>query len=260
MCKLMPFTCLLFAQLDAPFLLPREVGNAGGEVDVAERRIRLIRKVERGAPEAGASKADTEAPSAQPVFGGMLAPQNHSDDERDSDSDRDILDSNDVSFRVAKTETETEKRLDALNIKVRRPPCWALRLRFRGTVLLLWYAPPSLTACMEGGRKYEWRAWCCVPWFADAFRGMVLTIRLIAAKPCIRHTCGKQAFWRTVLRARNCNSYSLFTPRATTTLEDQSLYFSRQFSQLRRLIPTSCCCTLFGRLTRLLETNTLCYT
>lgn len=104
-------------ELDAPFLLPLEVGNSGGEIDVAERRIRLIRKDERSAPESGASRADMEAPTAQPVFGGMLVPQNHSDDDGDSGSDRDILDSNDVSFRVAKTETETEKRLDALNIK-----------------------------------------------------------------------------------------------------------------------------------------------
>lgn len=49
----------------------------------------------------------------------MLARQEKSDDEGDSDSDHDILDSNDVSFRVAKAETETEKRLDVLNIKVK---------------------------------------------------------------------------------------------------------------------------------------------
>ncbi|CDJ42115.1 Appr-1-p processing enzyme family domain-containing protein, putative [Eimeria tenella] len=101
-------------ELDASFLLPREVGNANGEIDVAERRIRLIAKNESGA---GAPAADREAGTTQPVFGGMLARQEKSDDEGDSDSDHDILDSNDVSFRVAKAETETEKRLDVLNIK-----------------------------------------------------------------------------------------------------------------------------------------------
>ena len=120
-----PLRCtgLVITQLDAPFLLPREVGNESGEIDVAERRIRLIKKDVSGG---GASRGEEERPPTHPVFGGMLAPKDISDDETDSDSERDILDSNDVSFRVAKTETETEKRLDALNIKVRNgshAPC-----------------------------------------------------------------------------------------------------------------------------------------
>ncbi|KAL8448389.1 hypothetical protein Emag_003940 [Eimeria magna] len=104
-------------ELESPFLLPREVGNSSGEIDVAERRIRLIKKGEKGGVDSSAAKTNEDAGPAQPVFGGMLAPQERSDDEAESDSDPDILDSNDVSFRVAKTETETEKRLDALNIK-----------------------------------------------------------------------------------------------------------------------------------------------
>lgn len=104
-------------ELDAPFLLPREIGNASGEIDVAERRIRLIKKDANGSTGSSVSKTDAEASLTRPVFGGMLAPRDHSGSDAESDSDRDILDSNDVSFLVAKTETETEKRLDALNIK-----------------------------------------------------------------------------------------------------------------------------------------------
>lgn len=105
-------------QLDSPLLLPREVGNASGEIDVAERRIRLIQKDANSAT--GPSASTARALPTQPVFGGMLARQTCSDDESDSDEDGAILDSNDVSFRIAKTETETEKRLDVLNIKVGR--------------------------------------------------------------------------------------------------------------------------------------------
>ncbi|KAL8425888.1 hypothetical protein Efla_007428 [Eimeria flavescens] len=104
-------------EVESPFLLPAEVGNASGEIDVAERRIRLIQKEKKGSAESGKEKTKEETTrlTTQPVFGGMLPPRDSSDDEEESD--RDILDSNDVSFRIARTETETEKRLDALNIK-----------------------------------------------------------------------------------------------------------------------------------------------
>lgn len=98
-------------ELNSPLLLPPEVGNDSGEIDVAERRIPIIKKDARPSDLAPGSRI------REPVFGGMLAPREHSDSESDDDSGREIVDSNDVSFLVARTETETEKRLEALNLR-----------------------------------------------------------------------------------------------------------------------------------------------
>ncbi|XP_022590325.2 protein GDAP2 homolog [Cyclospora cayetanensis] len=107
-------------ELDAAFLMPREVGGDDGEIVVADRRIPLIRKGgSRGSGEAAkeSSEGQEAVASSHPAFGGMLAPRESSDEDGGSDSDREILDSTDVSFRIAKSGTETEKRLHALNIK-----------------------------------------------------------------------------------------------------------------------------------------------
>lgn len=103
---------LLF-QLDSPFLLPHEVGNESGEIDVAERRIRLLKKDDTPGSHSGPTLI-----SRGSSFGGMLALRADRDSEDENSSGEDILDSTDVSFRVAQNETETEKRLDLLDIKV----------------------------------------------------------------------------------------------------------------------------------------------
>ncbi|CDI74860.1 Appr-1-p processing enzyme family domain-containing protein, putative [Eimeria praecox] len=122
--------------IDACYLLPRELGNLSGEIDVAERRIRFIQRGASGVSSSSSSSAAAAAVAAAaaaggggesegtaaapplPVFGGLLARQEESEsDDEDSDEEEEILQSNDVSFRIAKTETETERRLEALNIK-----------------------------------------------------------------------------------------------------------------------------------------------
>lgn len=89
------------------------MGNESGEIDVAERRIRLLKKSDNPGSHSGPARI-----SRGTTFGGMLALRAQRESDGETSSDDNILDSTDVSFRVAQNETETEKRLDLLDIKV----------------------------------------------------------------------------------------------------------------------------------------------
>ncbi|PFH33686.1 macro domain-containing protein [Besnoitia besnoiti] len=117
-------------EAEARWGLPEEIGNEFGQIEVAERRIRIARD---GPQKAGSFSESSDGSFASfpsrkgeitAQFGGLF--MRASDDESDqedtartkpgeSEDRRVILGSTDVSFTDAKASTETEKRIQALN-------------------------------------------------------------------------------------------------------------------------------------------------
>ncbi|EPT25725.1 macro domain-containing protein [Toxoplasma gondii TgCatPRC2] len=96
--------------------LPEEVGDACGQIEVAERRMRVEREGSRSSLRASPSLSRGEITSQ---FGSLFMPACDSDADEDprapfEEASR-ILNSADVSFTDAKACTETEKRLQALS-------------------------------------------------------------------------------------------------------------------------------------------------